>query len=185
MRAPKVDGESVAGPRLCSNIRQALGQKTSTHASGSDRIDYMKMKSFFLTFGCVLALTATGVFAASLSKTVAQINADAAKEGGPAKVLESMAKSTGVSAATLEKQKSKTGLSYGDIFAAHSIAKASGKSFDEIVALKKKGQTWDQIAEANGVETGGKKKTASGPSPTPTPTAPQRRLSDEMKDRYK
>ena len=163
-----------------------LDEKTSTHAGGPDRIGYMKMKSFFLTFGCVLALTATGVFAASLSKTVAQINADASKEGGPAKVLESMSKSTGVSAATLEKQKSKTGLTYGDVFAAHSIAKASGKTFDEIAALKKAGQTWDQIAEANGVEVGGKKKTtATGPSPTPTPTPPKRRLSDEMKDRWK
>jgi len=146
----------------------------------------MKMKNFFLTFGCVLALTATATFAAALSKTVAQINADASKEGGTAKVLASMSKSTGVPAATLEKQKSKSGLTYGDIFAAHSIAKASGKSFDEIVALKAKGQTWDQIAEANGVEAGGKKKlTATGPSPSPSPTPEKRRLADEMKDRWK
>ena len=143
------------------------------------------MKRFFLTCGCLLALMATSAFAASLSKTVAQINADASKEGGAAKVLESISKSTGVSASTLEKQKTKTGLTYGDVFAAHSIAKASGKSFDEIAALKKQGQTWDQIAEANGVETGGKKKVAAQPSPTPTATPPKRRLADEMKDRWK
>ena len=143
------------------------------------------MKRFFLICGCVLALTATGAVAASLSKTVAQINADASKEGGVAKVLESISKSTGVSASTLEKQKSKTGLTYGDVFAAHSIAKASGKSFDEIAALKKQGQTWDQIADANGVETGGKKKVAAQPSPSPSPTAPKKRLADEMKDRWK
>jgi hypothetical protein len=146
----------------------------------------MKIRSFFLTLGCVLALSAPGVSAASLSKTVAQINADASKEGGPAKVLESMSKSTGVSAATLEKQKSKTGLTYGDVFAAHSIAKASGKTFDEVAALKAKGQTWDQIAEANGVETGGKKtQTAKAPTLTPSPTPPKKRLADEMKERWK
>jgi hypothetical protein len=145
----------------------------------------MKMKRFFLSCGCVLALTATGAFAASLSKTIAQINADAAKEGGPARVLESMSKSTGISASTLEKQKSKHGFSYGDVFAAYSIAKASGKNVDEIAALKKTGQTWDQIAEANGVETGGKKKVAAQPTPTPSPTAPKRRLADEMKDKWK
>ena len=145
----------------------------------------MKMKRFFLSLGCLLALTALRASAASLTQTVAQINSDAQKAGGPAKVLESMSKSTGVSVATLEKEKTRTGLSYGDIFAAHTIAKISGKTFDEIAALKKSGEPWDKIASDNGVETGGKKKMAAQPSPTPTATPPQKRLSDEMKERWK
>ena len=51
-------------------------------------------------------------------------------------------------------------MTYGDIFAAHSIAKASGKNFDQIAALKAKGQSWDQIADANNVSFGGQKKVA-------------------------
>ena len=89
-------------------------------------------------------------------------------------MLKSISKSTGVPAATLEKQKAKTGLSYGDIFAAHSIAKASGKSFDQIAALKAKGQSWDKIADANNVSLGGQESDENTPpaataSPTPAP----------------
>jgi hypothetical protein len=149
----------------------------------------MKMKSFFLTLVCLLAATAIGMAAASLSQTAANINADAQKEGGPAKVLQSISKSTGVPVATLEKEKAKTGLTYGDLFAAHSIAKASGKSFDEIAAMKKKGQTWDQIAEANGVSQGGKKTAqkanAQPAAAKPTPSAtPKKTLQQIQRERY-
>ena len=145
----------------------------------------MKMTKFFLSLACLVGLSALSASAASLTKTVASINADAQKEGGPAKVLQSISKSTGVPVATLEKEKTKTGLTYGDIFAAHTVAKISGKTFDEIAALKKKGDSWDKIGEANGVDTGGKKKVAAQPSPSPSPSAPQKRLSDEMKERWK
>lgn len=148
----------------------------------------MKMKSFFLSLISLLAATAVGMAAASLNQTVANINADAQKEGGPAKVLQSISKTTGVAVATLEKQKAKSGLTYGDLFAAHSIAKASGKSFDEIAAAKKKGLTWDQIAEANGVSQGGKKtaqKTSAQPAAAkPTPTPPKKTLQQEQRERY-
>lgn len=144
----------------------------------------MKTLSFALT---VLFSLATAVVAApTIKQTVASINADASKPGGPEKVVQSISKSTGVPAATLEKQKASTGLTYGDIFAAHSIAKASGKNFAEIAALKKKGQTWDQIAEANGVDIGGKKtatKTAPAAQPSPTPEE-TRSLAQQQADRW-
>jgi hypothetical protein len=147
----------------------------------------MKMKTLSLTLVVLFSITAS-LFAATIKQTVASINADASKAGGAARVVQSISKSTGVPAATLEKQKASTGLSYGDIFAAHSIAKASGKTFDEIAALKKKGQTWDQIAEANGVDIGGKKSATTAknqPAAKPSPTPPQKTLQQEQRDRYK
>ena len=147
----------------------------------------MKMKTLSLTLVVLFSITAS-LFAATIKQTVASINADASKEGGAARVVQSISKSTGVPAATLEKQRASTGLTYGDIFAAHSIAKASGKTFDEIAALKKKGQTWDQIADANGVDIGGKKKKTTAenqPAAKPSPTPPQKTLSQEQRDRYK
>jgi hypothetical protein len=146
----------------------------------------MKMKTLSLTLVVLFSITA-GLFGATVKQTVASINADASKPGGPARVVQSISKSTGVPAATLEKQKASTGLTYGDLFAAHSIAKASGKTFDEIAALKKKGQTWDQIAEANGVDIGGKKTATAKnqPAAKPSPTPPQKSLSQEQRDRYK
>ena len=118
------------------------------------------------------SLATLQIQAATIKQTIASINADASKPGGPERVVKSISKSTGVPAATLEKQKAKTGLSYGDIFAAHSIAKASGKTFDQIAALKAKGQTWDKIADDNGVSLGGEKKVAktNGPASSPSPT---------------
>lgn len=60
-------------------------------------------------------------------------------------------------AATLEKEKAKSNLSYGELYIAHAIASASGKTFDAIAALKAKGESWDKIADENNVSLGGKK----------------------------
>ena len=145
------------------------------------------MKRFYLTLLILAALTTVGVQAASIEKTMANINADAAKPGGPEQVLKSISASTNVPVATLEKEKARTGMSYGDLFAAHSIAKASGKSFDQIAAMKKSGESWDKIADANNVSLGGKKanKQAAQPTPKPSPTPPQKSLFQEQRDRYK
>jgi hypothetical protein len=147
----------------------------------------MKMKTLSLALTVLFSVTTAAVAAPTIKQTIASINADASKPDGAAKVVKSISKSTGVPAATLESQKTSTGLTYGDIFAAHSIAKASGKNFAELVALKKKGQTWDQIAEANGVDIGGKKTAAAKNQPPakPSPTPPQKSLSQEQRDRYK
>lgn len=146
----------------------------------------MKMKYFLFAVVAGFSLATLQVQAATIKQTVANINADASKPGGPERVLQSISKSTGVPAATLEKQKAKTGLSYGDVFAAHSIAKASGKSFDQIAALKAKGQSWDKIAEDNNVSLGGQKVAkTNAPAAKSSPTPPQKSLRQEMNDRYK
>ncbi len=147
----------------------------------------MKMKTLSLALTVLFSVTTALVAAPTIKQTIANINADASKPDGAAKVVQSISKSTGVPAATLESQKASTGLTYGDIFAAHSIAKASGKKFADMVALKKKGQTWDQIAEANGVDIGGKKTTAAKnqPAAKPSLTPPQKSLFQEQRDRYK
>jgi hypothetical protein len=131
------------------------------------------------------SLATLHVQAATIKQAVASINADASKPGGPERVLKSISKSTGVPAATLEKQKAKSGLSYGDVFAAHSIAKVSGKSFDQIAALKAKGQSWDKIAEENNVSLGGEKVAkTNAPAAKSSPTPPVKSLRQEMNDRY-
>jgi hypothetical protein len=149
---------------------------------------HMKMKKLFLTLSVLALVTAVGVQAASIEKTMANINADASKPGGPEQVLKSISASTGVPVATLEKEKAKTGMSYGDLFAAHAIAKASGKPFAEIAAMKAKGDSWDKIAEANNVSLGGKKANKQAevkPVVKPTPTPHQKSLFEEQRDRYK
>jgi hypothetical protein len=145
----------------------------------------MKIKTVFFTFMAMAAVAGT-LSAASLMQTVNNINADAKKD--PARALQSISASTKVPVATLEKEKAKhSSLSYGDLFAAHTIAKTSGKSFDEIAAMKEKGDSWDKIADANGVATDSNKKAAdkNAPKMSPSPTPPKKSLFQEQKDRYK
>jgi hypothetical protein len=144
----------------------------------------MKMKTALFTLLLVAAM-AFRLSAATLNQTMASINADAKKD--PAKALQSISASTKVPVATLEKEKAKhSNFSYGDIFAAHAIAKSSGKSFEDIAALKAKGDTWDKIADSVGVSLDGKKKTqaqAPAAKPTASPT-PQKTLRQIQAERY-
>ena len=111
----------------------------------------------------------------SISQTIASLNADAQKPGGEERVLKSISASTHVPAATLAKEKASSGLSLGDLYVAHALANAAGKSFNDIVKLKKQGQTWDKIADDNNVSLGGKKAqkmAVAKASPTPAMRAP-------------
>ena len=62
---------------------------------------------------------------------------------------------TDVAASTLERQKKETGMTFGDVYVAHSLALATRKKFDAIVALHKSGQTWAQIAKSHNVSLKG------------------------------
>jgi hypothetical protein len=54
---------------------------------------------------------------------------------------------TGVPLNTLKKQRAATGLSFSELLVANSLANGSGKSFNEIVRMKAKAQTWSQLAQ--------------------------------------
>jgi hypothetical protein len=58
---------------------------------------------------------------------------------------------TDVAATTLERQKKETGLTFGDVYVAHSLALATKKKFSAILALHKSGQSWAQIARSHNV----------------------------------
>ena len=61
---------------------------------------------------------------------------------------------TGVPVSTLQAQKLATGLGYGDLEAANLLAKASGKTFDDIVAKFKAGEGFAKIARDMGLNLG-------------------------------
>ena len=139
------------------------------------------MKNFNLTLVTILLSVAVAQ-AESISQTIGRLNADAQKPGGPESVLKSISASTHVPIATLEKEKAKSQMSYGDLYIAHAIARASGKTFDQIAALKAKGETWDKIAADNNVSLGGKKVVKTNPA-KPSPT-PMKTLRQEQTERY-
>ena len=72
----------------------------------------------------------------------------------PERVLAAISRETGVPVATLEAQRAQTNLGYGGLFIANSLASATGKTFDEIAALKASGHGWGWIAKENNVKLG-------------------------------
>ena len=89
----------------------------------------------------------------AINKLIADINA--AAKANKERVMTIIVINTDVAAATLEQEKTRTGLSLGEVYVAHSLAMASHKTFNQIVAAKTSGQSWAKIAEANKVSLKG------------------------------
>jgi len=58
---------------------------------------------------------------------------------------------TNVPTETLKRQHEVTRLTYGELLVANSLASGSGKKFNDIIALKNKGQSWTQISKQFGI----------------------------------
>jgi hypothetical protein len=140
----------------------------------------MKIKNIFLVTLILFCANLRWSQAAPIDQTIASLNADAQKPGGPDRALKSISASTHVPVATLAKEKASTGLSYGDVYAAHAIANAAGKNFDQIVKLKTKGKTWEKVADESNVSLDGKKKvkTVTNAPAKPAPNVQMPRPPD-------
>jgi hypothetical protein len=77
-----------------------------------------------------------------------------AAASGSTQVLTRISSESGVSVDTLQAQKSATGLGFGDLETANLLTKASGQSFDAVVAKFKAGEGWGKIAHDMGLNLG-------------------------------
>jgi hypothetical protein len=68
--------------------------------------------------------------------------------------LERISAETGVPVATLQSERTSTGLGWGELENAHLLANASGQSFNDIVAMRQAGEGWGKIAHDNGLNLG-------------------------------
>src|ERR1700719_1027417 len=87
--------------------------------------------------------------AAAIAKLIDDINT--AVRTDKQRMLSIITINTDIATTTLERQKTETGLSFGDVYVAHSLALATKKKFSAIVAMKKSGQSWAQIAKSHHV----------------------------------
>lgn len=94
--------------------------------------------------------------AVSIAKLIEEINTAARKN--KQRMLSIITINTDVAATTLEQQKARTGLTFGDLYVAHALALSTRKKFDAIVAMKKGGKSWEQIAQAHKVRLKGSKE---------------------------
>ena len=97
------------------------------------------------------------VSAADDSKAIAKLIRDinAAAHEDKRRMLSIIIINTNVASTTLEQEKARTGLSFGDLYVAHALSLATRKKFDTIVALQARGQSWSQIARAHNVSLKG------------------------------
>jgi len=81
-----------------------------------------------------------------LDRAADSINHQSSTHEGERHVLRSIADETGVAPATLRDEKRATGYGNGELLIANLLARASGKSFDDIVAMRKT-EGWGKIAK--------------------------------------
>jgi len=90
---------------------------------------------------------------AAIKKLIADINA--AAKVNKERMVRIIVINTDVAASTLEQEKARTGLSYGELYVAHSLSLACHKTFKQIVALKDSGYSWAKIAQMHEVSLRG------------------------------
>jgi hypothetical protein len=116
------------------------------------------MKNIKLILAAGLLLVAAAIGRADdfvvLDRTVSDFDTWGADPYGRERVVTVISGETGLPMTILETQRQQTGLGYGGLFIANSLASATGRSFDEIVALKNSGHGWGWIAKQNGVKLG-------------------------------
>lgn len=118
------------------------------------------MKAQIVIAGLALALMTEGSSLraadakAELEKSVAALNKAGLKPEAHPRLLEGIAKDTGVPVKTLTEQREKTKLGFGGLFIANALAKETGKTFDQIAALHRDGKGWGQIANEHNVKLG-------------------------------
>lgn len=86
---------------------------------------------------------------AAIARLIDDINAAARRN--KERMLSIIVINTDVAGSTLEREKKETGMTFGDIYVAHSLSLATRKKFSAIIALHKSGQTWAQIAKSHNV----------------------------------
>jgi hypothetical protein len=116
------------------------------------------MKNIKFLFATGVLLLATAIVRADdfvvLDRTASDFDTWGAQPNGRQRVVTVISRETGLPMTTLETQRQETRLGYGGLFIANSLASATGRSFDEIVALRNSGHGWGWIAKENGVKLG-------------------------------
>src|SRR5256714_14911873 len=86
---------------------------------------------------------------AAIAKLIDDINAAVRKN--KQRMLSIIVINTDIAASQLEREKTETGMTFGDVYVAHSLALATRKKFHALVALHKSGKSWSDIAKSHNV----------------------------------
>lgn len=88
-----------------------------------------------------------------LEREARRIDGEANTRLGEERVLARMASDLDVPVEALKRQRT-SGLSLGNLFIANALAKSTGKDFEQILAARRSGKGWSQIARENNTRLG-------------------------------
>jgi len=88
-----------------------------------------------------------------LNKIALKIDKDAQKFGDQA-AFEALSERFNIPVATLQSEKQSSGFGFGQLFIANALAKASGKTFDQIVTEFKGGTGFGALAQESNLKLG-------------------------------
>jgi len=112
-------------------------------------------KPFLIVIAIVLmpVLSSALDFEVSLKDKINSLNIEASASGGPDRIAGALAIEYGMKEEFILRQKTITGLSWGDLSVALYISNRTGKDMDIIVRDYKKGNAWGKVAKAYGIRT--------------------------------
>jgi len=112
-------------------------------------------KIFLIVIAIVLmpVLSSALDFEVSLKDKINSLNIEASASGGPDRIAGALAIEYGMKEEFILRQKTITGLSWGDLSVALYISNRTGKDMDIIVRDYKKGNAWGKVAKAYGIRT--------------------------------
>lgn len=114
------------------------------------------MKKIFLAIAAIVLIPAFAAaldFEMSLKDKINSFNVEASASGGPDRMAGALAIELGMKQEFILRQKTITGLSWGDLSVALYISNRTGKDINIIVKDYKKGNAWGRIAKAYGIRT--------------------------------
>ena len=111
--------------------------------------DMKTLKSLFVIGSLLCAGVAWADDEMDLNKAVTNLNAISQLAYAKTSTYGAVSAQTGVPVVQLVADRRATGLNYGDLLVAESIAAATGKSVHAVVAEQAKGQSWASVSRHN------------------------------------
>jgi len=133
----------------------------------------------------VLATTASVYADPELDTLAAGVERTATSPQAERAAVDRMAKALSTAPDTLRAERASSRLGWGDLYIAHRIATRGGHPVDKVVAARRSGATWAQIAEEAGVEPVliAQDVLATWPELKPRPAAPAPAASEPPRDK--
>ena len=97
--------------------------------------------------------TTSSEVAKQLNQEATKFDSSARKAGNPA-VFKALSERLNIPTETLQAQKQSSNFGFGQLFIANALAKASGKTFDQISNEFKSGKGWGEICKEDNLKVG-------------------------------